>query len=128
MIIIVCIFEVARFVDEYRDAYEKNPGILEAYGYDAANAVLAELRRGVSTRQDMTAALLRPLVREGATGWTEQNGTNRFRKHLFLLEVRGGTGSLKGLRGSGKLMGRIDAEGTLEYRWDASYRRVETEP
>lgn len=81
---------VQKFVDDYRDAYGSNPGILEAYGYDAARAVLGEMRRGVETREQMDAALRRPLLREGATGWTEQNGTTDFRKHLFLLEVRDG--------------------------------------
>ena len=81
---------VQRFVDEYRDAYGSNPGTLEAYGYDAARTVLDEMRRGATTRTQMDDALRRPLLREGATGWTEQNRTTNFRKHLFLLEFRGG--------------------------------------
>jgi ABC-type branched-subunit amino acid transport system substrate-binding protein len=83
--------EVRGFVNAYRDAYGSNPGILEAYGYDAARLLLTEIRSGAGDRQRMAAHLRFPRLVTGATGWALRRADVSVEKSLFLLRVTDGT-------------------------------------
>jgi branched-chain amino acid transport system substrate-binding protein len=81
---------VRAFVDAYRDAYQGDPGALEAYGYDAAMLLSEFIAAGAVTRQMMLAELRRPLSHQGATGETRITADGRMEKGLFLLKVEDG--------------------------------------
>ena len=83
--------EVSAFVDAYRDAYQADPGTLEAYGYDAAMLLRDLLARGARDRRMVFAELHRPFSRRGATGETIVTADGRIEKGLFVLKVDGGT-------------------------------------
>jgi ABC-type branched-subunit amino acid transport system substrate-binding protein len=82
--------EVRAFVTEYRDAFGSDPGVLEAYGYDAARLVRSELEGGATDRRAMAARMRTPRRFLGATGWSERRPDGTFRKGLFLLTVKDG--------------------------------------
>jgi branched-chain amino acid transport system substrate-binding protein len=81
---------VRAFVDAYRDAYQGDPGTLEAYGYDAAKLLSEFIAAGAVTRQNMLAELRRPFSYQGATGETRITADGRIEKELFLLKVEDG--------------------------------------
>ncbi len=83
--------EVRSFVDAYRDVYRADPGVLEAYGYDAADLVKDAILGGAMDRKSLRAKLRQPQVRTGATGWTTITGNGSLEKSLFLLKVEEGT-------------------------------------
>ncbi|MGH7820800.1 MAG: penicillin-binding protein activator, partial [Candidatus Binatia bacterium] len=82
---------VRSFVNAYRDAYGSDPGILEAYGYDAAMLLLEEMNAGAVERRRMIEHMHRPRLRAGATGWTTRTASGDFQKELFLMSVTEGT-------------------------------------
>ncbi|MGH7859027.1 MAG: penicillin-binding protein activator, partial [Candidatus Binatia bacterium] len=82
---------VRSFVNAFRDAYGSDPGILEAYGYDAAMLLLEEIDAGAVERRRMIEHMHRPRLRAGATGWTTRTATGELQKQLFLLTVKEGT-------------------------------------
>jgi ABC-type branched-subunit amino acid transport system substrate-binding protein len=83
--------EVRAFVDAYRDAYQADPGTLEAYGYDAAMLLRDVLGRGAGDRHEVLAEMHRPFSRRGATGETVVTADGRIEKGLFVLKVEEGT-------------------------------------
>ena len=83
--------EVRVFVNGYRDAYGSDPGILEAYGYDAARLVLTEIESGATARERMVAHMRFPRLFSGATGWSLRRVDGSLQKSLFLLRVNDGT-------------------------------------
>lgn len=83
--------EVRNFVDAYRDAYHADPGILDAYGYDAAALVRDAIAGGATTRAAVAAVLRRPARRVGATGVMRLDADGRIERDLFLLTFKEGT-------------------------------------
>jgi len=83
--------EVRAFVNAFRDAYGANPGVLEAYGYDAARLVLGDVQSGAIDREWMLERMRMPGVVKGATGWTVRRADGSLEKQLFLLTMRDGT-------------------------------------
>lgn len=83
--------EVRSFVDAYRDVYRADPGVLEAYGFDAASLVRDAIRGGATDRESLRERLRQPQIRTGATGRTIFIGDGRIEKSLFLLKVEEGT-------------------------------------
>jgi ABC-type branched-subunit amino acid transport system substrate-binding protein len=81
---------VRAFVDAYRDAYQGDPGTLEAYGYDAAMLLGGFISAGAVSRQSMFTELRRPFSYQGATGETRITTDGRIEKGLFLLKVEDG--------------------------------------
>lgn len=83
--------EVRSFVDAYRDAYRADPGILEAYGFDAASLVRDAILGGATDRKGLRDRLNQPWVQMGATGRTIFTVDGNVEKSLFLLTVEEGT-------------------------------------
>ncbi|MGH7899272.1 MAG: penicillin-binding protein activator [Candidatus Binatia bacterium] len=82
--------EVRSFVDAFRDAYQTDPGALEAYGYDAAALLRDIITAGTPTRAGVLTELYRPGSHRGATGETVITADGRIEKSLFLLKVEEG--------------------------------------
>jgi ABC-type branched-subunit amino acid transport system substrate-binding protein len=81
---------VRSFVDAYRDAYRADPGILDAYGYDAAALVRFAIREGSATRARLVERLKSPRWLDGPTGATRIAEDGRVEKSLFLLTIEDG--------------------------------------
>jgi branched-chain amino acid transport system substrate-binding protein len=82
-----------KFVSDFREAYkdvDKEPGLLEAIGYDSARMLrqIIEKQRP-RTRAEMRDALSNLKNFEGATGRTSFNDKREAVKPLFLLSVDG---------------------------------------
>jgi ABC-type branched-subunit amino acid transport system substrate-binding protein len=80
-----------RFVSAFREAYkdvDKEPGLLEAIGYDSA-LMLRQIieKQRPRTRNDMRESLVNLKNFEGATGRTSFNEKREAVKPLFLLSV-----------------------------------------
>lgn len=80
-----------KFVQAFREAYkdvDKEPGLLEAIGYDSA-LMLRQIiqKQKPATRADMREALINLKNFEGATGRTSFNDKREAVKPLFLLSV-----------------------------------------
>jgi ABC-type branched-subunit amino acid transport system substrate-binding protein len=80
-----------RFVQNFREAYkdvDREPGLLEAIGYDSALMVRQLIeRQRPRTRAEMREALTHLKNFEGATGRTSFNEKREAVKPLFLLSV-----------------------------------------
>ncbi|MBZ4330670.1 penicillin-binding protein activator [Corallococcus sp. AS-1-12] len=80
-----------KFVKTYRDAYKetgRDPGLLEAIGYDSARMVRQVLdKQRPNTRAAMREALAGLKDFDGATGRTSFNDKREADKQLFLLSV-----------------------------------------
>jgi ABC-type branched-subunit amino acid transport system substrate-binding protein len=83
-----------RFVQQYREEYKddtgRDPGLLEAIGYDSARMLrqLIEQKQGAPrTRAEMREALANLKDFDGATGRTSFNEKREAVKPLFLLSV-----------------------------------------
>jgi ABC-type branched-subunit amino acid transport system substrate-binding protein len=82
-----------KFVTAFREAYkevDKEPGLLEAIGYDSA-LMLRQIieKQRPRTRSDLREALINLKNFEGATGRTSFNDKREAVKQLFLLSVDG---------------------------------------
>ena len=79
---------VSRFVRDYKQVYEEEPGYLEAAGYDTA-MILFELvsKPEIDNRVALKNALLDMPPMEGMTGTTHFDETGDAVKDLYLLEV-----------------------------------------
>jgi ABC-type branched-subunit amino acid transport system substrate-binding protein len=80
---------VAKFVEGYRLAFEREPDAFSAQAYDAANIVLVQLARGFETRNAVREGVLRTQAYPGASGVTSLSPDGNARKRPFLLQVRG---------------------------------------
>ena len=80
-----------KFVQAFREAYkdvDKEPGLLEAIGYDSALMVRQIIdKQRPRTRSDMREALLNLKNFEGATGKTSFSDKREAVKPLFMLSV-----------------------------------------
>jgi len=80
---------VAEFAEGYRDAFGREPDAFSAHSYDAANLVLVQLARGLRTRDEVRAGVLRMQAYPGASGVTSLRPDGNARKRPFLMQVRG---------------------------------------
>jgi ABC-type branched-subunit amino acid transport system substrate-binding protein len=79
-----------RFIHAYEEAFQEQPGIIEAIVYDSAWMVLeAAGRPEVRLRGDVAAFLRRPEGFAGVTGLTRFDGSGEVEKTLRILQVRG---------------------------------------
>ncbi|OJH36140.1 penicillin-binding protein activator [Cystobacter ferrugineus] len=78
-----------RFVKAYRQAYNGDPSLLEAYGYDSARMLrqLLESKQAPKSRAELREALANLKDFDGATGKTSFDDKREARKPLFLLSV-----------------------------------------
>jgi len=77
-----------RFVEEFQEAYQRKPGLLEAQGYDSARMVREVLvRHKPRTREALRAALAGLRKFPGATGETTFTPEREADKPLFFLTV-----------------------------------------
>ena len=83
--------EVKTFVDGYRDTYQKEPGILEAFGYDAAKLIRQHLVAGAGDRPSQLRDLLASSIVRGATGISRFAPDGTIDRSLFLLRWSGGS-------------------------------------
>lgn len=82
--------ETRAFVDAYRDAHGSDPGILEAFGYDAAKLVRDLYSAGAGSRESQLRSLLMPRAIRGATGTARFAGGGRVDRSLFVLRFSEG--------------------------------------
>ncbi|QDE88104.1 amino acid-binding protein [Myxococcus xanthus] len=82
-----------RFVEQYREAYRaetgRDPGLLEAIGYDSGRMLrqLMEQKDAPRTRAQMRDAMANLKDFDGATGRTSFNAKREAVKQLFLLSI-----------------------------------------
>jgi len=78
-----------RFVKAYRQAYNADPSLLEAYGYDSARMLrqMLEGKQAPQSRAELREALANLKDFDGATGKTSFDDKREARKPLFLLSV-----------------------------------------
>ncbi len=81
---------VADFDRRYRERFGEAPGPLAAQAFDAANLVLVQLDRGLTTRPQVREGLLAVRAFPGASGVTAIDPDGNARKRPFLLGVRDG--------------------------------------
>jgi branched-chain amino acid transport system substrate-binding protein len=80
--------EVKRFVDDFKTAFGREPGILEAYGYDTIKIIQYLVKtQGIRSRDDMRLSLLSVRDWEGVTGSTTIDRTGESTKEPFILTV-----------------------------------------
>ncbi len=80
--------EVKRFVDDFKTAFGREPGILEAYGYDTIKIIQYLMKtQGIRNRNDMKLSLLSVRDWEGVTGNTTIDRTGESTKDPFILTV-----------------------------------------
>ena len=82
--------EVKQFVDRYRDAYAKDPSILEAFGGDAAKLVREHFLAGAGDRTTQLRELLSSSIVRGATGISRFSADGRIDRSLFVLRFAEG--------------------------------------
>ncbi|MGH7805881.1 MAG: penicillin-binding protein activator [Candidatus Binatia bacterium] len=83
--------EVKQFVDRYRDAYAKDPSILEAFGADAAKLVREHFLAGAGDRTTQLRELLASSIVRGATGISRFSADGRVDRSLFVLRFAEGS-------------------------------------
>jgi ABC-type branched-subunit amino acid transport system substrate-binding protein len=79
---------VKRFVTDFFEVFGREPGVLEAYGYDTIKMIQYLVRtQGIDDRTEMKGGLLSIRDYEGVTGYTtiERNGESS--KEPFILTV-----------------------------------------
>ncbi len=80
--------EVKRFVDDFKSAFSREPGVLEAYGYDTIRMIQYLMKtQGIKSRNDMRLSLLSIRDWEGVTGSTTIDRTGESTKEPFILTV-----------------------------------------
>ena len=82
--------EVKQFVDRYRDAYAKDPSILEAFGADAAKLLREHFLAGAGDRTTQLRELLASSIVRGATGISRFSADGRIDRSLFVLRFAEG--------------------------------------
>jgi len=79
---------VSRFVRDYKQVYEEEPGYLEAAGYDTAMILFGLVSKPeIDNRVALKNALLDMPPMDGMTGTTHFDETGEAVKNLYLLEV-----------------------------------------
>lgn len=80
--------EVKRFVEDFKTAFGREPGILEAYGYDTIKIIQYLVKtQGIRSRNEMRVSLLSVRDWEGVTGSTTIDRTGESTKEPFILTV-----------------------------------------
>jgi len=80
--------EVKRFVADFKTAFGREPGILEAYGYDTIKIIQYLMKtQGIRSRNEMKLSLLSVRDWEGVTGSTTIDRTGESTKDPFILTV-----------------------------------------
>ena len=81
---------VREFVSGYMQAFDHEPDVFAAHGYDAARLVMTQLVAGADSREDVRNGILRTQAFPGASGVINMSPDGNARKRPFLLKVRGG--------------------------------------
>ena len=81
---------VMDFRDRHRAVFALEPDVLAAQAFDAANLVLVQLARGLTSRSEVREGLLAVRAYPGVSGVTSVLPDGNARKRPFLLGVRGG--------------------------------------
>jgi len=80
--------EVKRFVEDFKTAFGREPGVLEAYGYDTIKLIQYLVKtQGIRNRNDMRLSLLSVRDWEGVTGSTTIDRTGESTKEPYILTV-----------------------------------------
>ncbi len=80
--------EVKRFVEDFKTAFGREPGVLEAYGYDTIKIIQHLVRtQGIRSRDEMRLSLLSVRDWEGVTGSTTIDRTGESTKEPYILTV-----------------------------------------
>jgi ABC-type branched-subunit amino acid transport system substrate-binding protein len=80
--------EVKRFVEDFKTAFGREPGVLEAYGYDTIKMIQYLVKtQGINSRDEMRLSLLSIRDWEGVTGDTTIDRTGDSTKDPFILTV-----------------------------------------
>jgi branched-chain amino acid transport system substrate-binding protein len=80
--------EVKRFVEDFKTAFGREPGILEAYGYDTIKIIQYLVKtQGINSRNEMRLSLLSVRDWEGVTGSTTIDRTGESIKEPYILTV-----------------------------------------
>ncbi len=80
--------EVKRFVEDFKTAFGREPGVLEAYGYDTIKMIQYLVKtQGIRSRDEMRQSLLSVRDWEGVTGSTTIDRTGDSTKEPFILTV-----------------------------------------
>ena len=83
--------EVNRFIEAFYMAYRREPDMIEALVFDAADlAVRLVIENRGRTREDFRKSLLQVRGYQGATGRTSFSASRDAEKELFVLTVKGG--------------------------------------
>ena len=83
--------EVNRFIEAFYMAYRREPDMIEALVFDAADlAVRLVIENRGRTREDFRKSLLQVRGYQGATGRTSFSPSRDAEKELFVLTVKGG--------------------------------------
>ncbi|AKU93036.1 penicillin-binding protein activator [Vulgatibacter incomptus] len=84
--------EVARFVESFQHAKGRNPGLLEAYGFEASQVMRSSIEADRPTsRRALVDSLLRARDLPGPMGPTSVTGDRELRHPLFFLFIDNGT-------------------------------------
>jgi branched-chain amino acid transport system substrate-binding protein len=79
---------VKRFVNDFKTAFGREPGVLEAYGYDTVKIIQNLVKtQGIRSRNEMRLSLLSVRDWEGVTGSTTIDRTGESTKEPFILTV-----------------------------------------
>jgi len=79
---------VAEFVARFQEAFGREPGVMEALGFDTVRMALAALsQEGVTSRKALRDALVNMGEFRGVTGRTSFSENGEARKTLFLLKA-----------------------------------------
>lgn len=81
---------IKNFVDSYRSAYQEDPDILSAQGYDAAMMIFSQLKERRETPSDVREGLLLMQDWTGITGPATFSGSGEAQKKLFLIKIENG--------------------------------------
>ena len=84
--------QVVEFVEAFQEAFEEEPGFMEAIGYDTATILLESLQRpDIRLRSQLRDHLLNLRDFKGVTGTTSFDEIGEARKILYLLKIKGNT-------------------------------------
>ncbi|MBI3753153.1 MAG: penicillin-binding protein activator [Deltaproteobacteria bacterium] len=80
----------AQFVNNFKNIYAAEPGIIEAQAYDATKIIIDAIIRGNGKKEEIRAALAHVKDFPGATGDITFDSNREAVKNLFMLEVKNG--------------------------------------
>jgi len=79
--------ETVGFVHRFSDRYERDPGLLETFGYETTRDLLTLLERGASTRPSLRRELATYQPEASLTGSRGFDDQGEMRRDLLLLSV-----------------------------------------